>query len=75
MNVFKDFMCIDDMKIDDLIKQLSEIREKHGNLDVLISVEIEVNGESVYTFGIPREVRFNEKDKTAEIELKNYFEV
>ena len=75
MNVFKDFMCIDDMKIDDLIKQLSEIREKHGNLDVLISVEIEVNGESVYTFGIQREVRFNEKDKTAEIKLKNYFEV
>lgn len=75
MDVCESLICIDDLTIDDLIVQLSDIREKHGNLNVVIPVEIEINGESVYTFGMPRKARFNENDETAEIELKNYFEV
>lgn len=75
MEVIKNFMPNEDMTIDDLIEQLSEIRKAQGNLPVVVPVEIEINGESVYTFGMPCKARFNEDDETAEIELKNYFEV
>lgn len=75
MNVCESLICINDLTIDDLIVQLSEIRKARGNLPVFIPVEISINGKIVYTFGIPRKAIFNERDNTAEIELKNYFEV
>lgn len=75
MAFITDFMDTKNLTIDALIEQLSEIREAHGNLNVVIPVEIKIEGESAYTFGIPRKAGFNEHDNTAEIELKNYFEV
>lgn len=75
MNVCESLICINDLTIDDLIVQLSEIRKARGNLPVFIPVEISINGQIVYTFGRPRQAIFNEQDNTAEIELKNYFEV
>ena len=75
MKVIKNFMANEDMTIDDLIEQLSEIRKVRGNLPVVIPVEFEVNGESAYALGMPRRVTFSKQTEAAEIELKNYFEV
>ena len=75
MDVITNFINERELTIDDLIVQLSEIRKARGNLPVFIPVEISINGQIVYTFGRPRKAKFNEHDNTAEIELKNYFEV
>ena len=63
------------MTLDDLIEQLTEIRESSGNLDVVIPVEIESDDDSFQAYGFPRRVRVNEDENVAEIELWNYVEV
>lgn len=70
-----DFMPHKNMTLDDLIEQLTEIRESSGNLDVVIPVEIERDDDSFHAYGLPRRVRVNEDENIVEIELKNYFEV
>ncbi len=70
-----DFMPHKNMTLDDLIEQLTEIRESSGNLDVVIPVEIESDDDSFHAYGLPRRVRVNEDENIVEIELKNYFEV
>lgn len=70
-----DFMPHKNMTLDDLIEQLTEIRESSGNLDVVIPVEIEYEDELLRTYGFPKKVRVNEDENIVEIELKNYFEV
>ena len=70
-----DFMPHKNMTLDDLIEQLTEIRESSGNLDVVIPVEIESHDDSFHAYGLPRRVRVNEDENIVEIELKNYFDV
>lgn len=75
MQVITDFMPNINMTIDDLIEQLTEIRESSRNLDVVIPVEIVSDDDSLQAYGLPRRVRVNEDENVAEIELMNYFEV
>lgn len=70
-----DFMPHKNMTLDDLIEQLTEIRESSGNLDVVIPVEIVSDDDSLQAYGLPIRVRVNEDENVAEIELMDYFEV
>lgn len=77
MNVITDFLLRQNLTVDDLIEQLTAIRSEHGNMPVVVPVEMEnsYTGEESHAYGMPLEARFNSEERVVEIELKNYFEV
>lgn len=75
MTLITDFIMNKNMTLEDLIEQLTEIRDTAGDIPVIIPVEIEKDGESLHAYGLPRRVRLNRVENVVEIELKNYFEV
>ena len=77
MTVITDFLLRENLTVDELIEQLTAIRNEHGNMPVVVPVEIEnsFTGEESYALGQPLAVNFNSEDRVVEIGLKNYFEV
>lgn len=77
MTVITDFLLRENLTVDELIEQLTAIRNEHGNMPVVVPVEIEnsFTGEESYALGHPLAVNFNSEDRVVEIGLKNYFEV
>ena len=67
------------MHLEELIRQLTELLEKHGNREVVVKVNIEVNDDFDTTdwspLGYPREANFDVDDGKVKIHLQNYFEV
>lgn len=67
------------MLLEGLISQLTELLKRHGNREVEVEINIEVNDDfdsyDWHTLGFPKNAYFGAKDGKVKITLQNDFEV